>query len=271
MEITKVDEKTFVTDSLSCQSNGVFPLFEDENIFFSRHLKIKRNSRVLDLGTGSGILAISASEKSKLVCATDINERALMFAEFNAYLNNAENKISLVKSDLFQKVNEQFDVVLMNLPFSITMPGCKRVFSANAGPDGMELTRRCYRKLSDHVKPNGIVQQISFSIGSKNGPVLFDLIKEYMNGRNVLVEYTKLYPPKDQRHFEYLQKMFPKKRLAEKLVSEYPYIFYVFMTIYFDRGNGINFVEKKTAVKFEQQAFSGSWEARLRRRVRMLR
>src|SRR6476646_7770124 len=56
------------------------------------HLTVRRPvERALDMGTGSGVQAILASRHSDHVVATDLNERALNFAAFNAVLNGVEN------------------------------------------------------------------------------------------------------------------------------------------------------------------------------------
>ncbi|WP_435298620.1 DUF7059 domain-containing protein [Timonella sp. A28] len=75
--------------------------------------------RVLDLGTGCGIQAIHASRHATHITATDISERALNYARFNAALNNIT--IDLRHGSLLEPVaNEKFDLVVSNPPFVIT-------------------------------------------------------------------------------------------------------------------------------------------------------
>lgn len=72
--------------------------------------------RVLDVGTGSGILAIAAAKLgAKEIIATDIDDAALEAAKENARRNQVEDKINFVKSDLLRQVKGQFDIVLSNL------------------------------------------------------------------------------------------------------------------------------------------------------------
>jgi ribosomal protein L11 methyltransferase len=72
--------------------------------------------RVLDVGTGSGILAIaSAKLGAKEVVATDIDDAALEAAQENAVRNGCIDLIRFVKSDLLRQVSAQFDIVLSNL------------------------------------------------------------------------------------------------------------------------------------------------------------
>src|SRR5580698_10281196 len=59
---------------------------------FLTRFSIRRHSRAtLDLGTGSGILSLGASKFSDTVVGTDLNQRAVSFASFNAKLNGVEN------------------------------------------------------------------------------------------------------------------------------------------------------------------------------------
>ena len=76
--------------------------------------------RALDLGTGSGIQALLLAAHVKDVTATDINARALSFAELNADLNGRQN-IRFMQGDLFAPVaGEEFDLIVSNPPFVIS-------------------------------------------------------------------------------------------------------------------------------------------------------
>jgi ribosomal protein L11 methyltransferase len=71
---------------------------------------------VLDVGTGSGILAIASVKLGAAsVVATDIDDAALEAAKENAKRNGVEGRIKFVKSDLLRQVEGQFDIVLSNL------------------------------------------------------------------------------------------------------------------------------------------------------------
>src|SRR5699024_11015949 len=75
--------------------------------------------RVLDLGCGGGIQALHASRHAEHVVATDLSERALAFAAFNAALNGIE--LELRHGSLLEPVaGESFDLVVSNPPFVIT-------------------------------------------------------------------------------------------------------------------------------------------------------
>lgn len=79
---------------------------------------VKRNprKRAIDLGTGSGVHAILASDHCLGVVSVDINPRALQFARFNGALNGIRN-IEFVQSDVFDSVEGTFDLILANPPY----------------------------------------------------------------------------------------------------------------------------------------------------------
>ena len=78
--------------------------------------------RVLDLGTGCGVQALHASRHARAVVATDVSERALGFARFNAGLNlGSTRRLDLRRGSLLDPVaGELFDLVVSNPPFVIT-------------------------------------------------------------------------------------------------------------------------------------------------------
>ncbi|MGO2754973.1 MAG: DUF7059 domain-containing protein [Brachybacterium alimentarium] len=75
--------------------------------------------RVLDLGCGGGIQALHAARHADHVVATDLSDRALAFAAFNAALN--ETELELRQGSLLDPVEtETFDLIVSNPPFVIT-------------------------------------------------------------------------------------------------------------------------------------------------------
>jgi len=124
------------------------------------------NGSVLDIGCGSGAIAIAvATERRDLnVTAVDISADALQLAQENAGANNAEN-IRFIQSDLFSGVgNGKFDLIGANLPYVteeeyLTLPGEVRDFepklALTAPDDGLQLILKTIDALAEHLNPHG--------------------------------------------------------------------------------------------------------------------
>ncbi len=126
---------------------------------FLARFSIRRHSRAtLDLGTGGGILSLGAAKFSDTVVGTDLNERAVAFAAFNARLNGVEN-VEFVSGDLFAPVaNRRFDLILSNPPFFIT-PQQGYLFCDNSMElDG--LCRRLVKEAPEYLNEDGYMQML---------------------------------------------------------------------------------------------------------------
>jgi methylase of polypeptide subunit release factors len=126
---------------------------------FLTRFSIRRHSRAtLDLGTGSGILSLSASKFSDTVVGTDLNERAISFASFNAKLNGVEN-FEVKVGDCFAPVEGRtFDLILSNPPFFIT-PQQGYMFCDNPMElDG--LCRRLVKEVPAYLNEGGYMEML---------------------------------------------------------------------------------------------------------------
>ncbi|MCL2594639.1 MAG: methyltransferase [Promicromonosporaceae bacterium] len=123
--------------------------------------------RVLDLGTGCGIQALHAARYAEHVVATDISERALAFARFNAALNLGDDaaKLDLRLGSMLEPVaGEQFDLVVSNPPFVIT-PRAEVMAKAlgefeyrDGGQAGDELICDLIASVGKVLAPGGVAQ-----------------------------------------------------------------------------------------------------------------
>lgn len=79
----------------------------------------KSSVRVLDIGTGSGCLAVEIAKNPAVqdIVAVDICKNALDTAEKNAIYHKVKHKIKFVHSDLFSKIDEKFDIIVSNPPY----------------------------------------------------------------------------------------------------------------------------------------------------------
>ena len=109
-------------------------------------------ARVLDVGTGSGLLAIFAARYAEQVIATDINPEAVRCAQVNVLAHHLEQKIETRVGDLFEPVRgERFEVILFNPPYFRGRPRDL----ADAAWRSPDVFDRFLRELPAHLTPNG--------------------------------------------------------------------------------------------------------------------
>ncbi len=92
----------------------VSPPYNTTYIILNEILKIKNIKNALDMGTGTGIIAIELAKRSFDVTATDISNKAVRLAMLNIKENNV--KVNIFQSDLFDKVSGKFDLIVFNSP-----------------------------------------------------------------------------------------------------------------------------------------------------------
>lgn len=91
----------------------------EDSFLFAENLKVNACDRVLDMGTGCGILGILAVKNAREVIAVDVNPYAVQCAKQNAVLNCVRDKMTFLQGDLFTafRQNEEFDSILFNAPY----------------------------------------------------------------------------------------------------------------------------------------------------------
>ena len=113
----------------------------------------------LDLGTGSGVLALHLAEQADAVTVTDLSQRALRFAATNAALNGVEWEI--LSGDLVEPVaGRRFDRVVSNPPF-ITGPGATDFTYRDSGRAGDGVCAELAAAASSLLNPGGTMQYLA--------------------------------------------------------------------------------------------------------------
>ena len=158
----------------------------DTEILVERAIEIvKKNNynSVLDIGTGSGAIAVSIAKYTNThVDAVDISEGALKTAIENGS-NNGVN-VNFFKSDLFSEVNEKYDIILSNPPYiekdviETLEPDVKDyepLSALDGGNDGLDFYRRIINDIDSYLNKNGCV---IFEIGYNQGDKVSKLLSE---------------------------------------------------------------------------------------------
>ncbi len=123
----------------------------DDSRMLENQVKIFAKGKVLDMGTGCGIQALAALEKTNYVEACDINEEAVEVVKSKG--------VNAYKSDLFENVKGKFDVIIFNSPY---LPLDKdedeesRVITTG-GQNGYEIIERFLKEAKNYLNENGII------------------------------------------------------------------------------------------------------------------
>jgi release factor glutamine methyltransferase len=133
-----------------------------------KFLAIRPNSRVLDIGTGSGAIAIAiaANAPNVQIKAIDISQEALEVARRNAIRHRCTDRLDLIAADLFSDDASRFDLIVSNPPyvadgdFETLQPEIRlhepRV-ALTFGTDGLDMYRRIAAASRARLTPEGAV------------------------------------------------------------------------------------------------------------------
>lgn len=152
-----VDERVLVPRS---------PIAELIQNYFQPWL-VEEPQRILDMCTGSGCIGIACAYafEGADVAAADLSADALAVAERNRGGHQLQDRLTLIESDLFDKVEGQFDLIVSNPPYvdfedmSILAEEYKNEpqMGLESGKDGLDATRVILAKAKQHLSPNGIL------------------------------------------------------------------------------------------------------------------
>ena len=142
----------------------------------------KDNLKVLDIGTGSGAIALVLAKNRPdwSVTAADISQDALELATENANVQNLN--LSFIKSDCFSKISSKYDIIVSNPPYisredqeevGLNVLHSEPHLALFADEDGLAIYRRIAESSKDYLNDGG---KIYLEIGYKQGqsvPALF--------------------------------------------------------------------------------------------------
>ena len=122
---------------------------------------------VLDLGTGSGHLAVVAALAGASATAVDVSRRALLSVRLNAVLNGVH--VTALRGDLFAPVaGRRFDVIVSNPPYlphpDENLPDRGLARAIDAGPQGRAFLDRICAEVGEHLNPGGVLLLVHSSV-----------------------------------------------------------------------------------------------------------
>lgn len=134
-------------------------------------------TRVADIGTGSGAIAIALANQipELAITAVDSSSSALEVARANAALCHLDDRVEFLQNDLLDGVSEKFDLILANLPYipSSTVNELAVIkheprSALDGGPDGISIIERLIKTSKKNLALNGcIILEIQYNQGNR--------------------------------------------------------------------------------------------------------
>lgn len=139
----------------------------EDSYLLQKYVKEYAWGRVLDVGTGSGIQALSALRKPEVrdIVALDINPEAVQHLQQTVQQQRLR-KLEVLQSDLFENVQGAFNTIIFNPPYLPQDKGIKDA-SIYGGEKGWETAERFFKGVSAHLFPDGLVLFLFSSLTNK--------------------------------------------------------------------------------------------------------
>jgi release factor glutamine methyltransferase len=142
-------------------------------------------SAILDVGTGSGVIALSLAAKfpEAKVHAIDVSEDALALAKENAARIGLNKRVRFSKNSLLENFDERFDIIVANLPY-VSMQDRQSLSrevlhdpeaALFGGERGDEMVRKLIEQAPEHLQSNGL---LALEIGLGQNEALSELFAQ---------------------------------------------------------------------------------------------
>ncbi len=191
---------------INVNENVLIPRYETE-LLVEKTIKyinkiFNKKISILDIGTGSGCISIALSkETNSNLTACDISNKALELALSNSKLNNCN--INIIKSDLFENINDNFDVIISNPPYIDNNEKIMDMVdkyepheALYAKDNGLYYYKEILKNAKKHLNDKFM---IAFEIGWWQGNLIKSIAETYFKNSKILIE--KDYTDRDRYLF----------------------------------------------------------------------
>lgn len=180
-----VGNVNFYGNEIKVNKNVLIPRFETEELveYTISYIKkmFKEKINIIDLGTGSGCIAITLKKKiNSNVSAIDISKEALEVARENAKKNKVE--INFIQNDMLDNISDKFDVIISNPPYISKNEEIQDIVRKNepslalyADNEGLYYYEKIIKQSKKNLKEKFI---IAFEIGYMQGDKIKKLAEQ---------------------------------------------------------------------------------------------
>lgn len=186
----------FYGNIIKVNHDVLIPRFETEELleksinYINKYFK---NPKILDIGTGSGCIAITLKKEipNSIVDASDISLKALKIAKENTLNNKVD--INLIQSNIFENINKKYDVLISNPPYIdindteiMDIVKNNEPHSALYAPNkGLFFYEEILKNSKNYLNKKSF---IAFEIGYKQGDKIKKIALKYYPNSNIVIE-----------------------------------------------------------------------------------
>ncbi|MDO5569291.1 MAG: peptide chain release factor N(5)-glutamine methyltransferase [bacterium] len=187
---------SFYGYKINVNKDVLIPRFETEELIYYTLKYIKNNFldniSILDIGTGSGAIAITLKHllPNSTIDAIDISTDALEIATNNAKLNNTS--INFFKSDIFSNVKKKYNLIISNPPYIGYNEQIMDIVKDNephialfAKNNGLYYYEQILKNINNHLEDKYL---IAFEIGCKQGLSIIKIANNYLPSANIIIK-----------------------------------------------------------------------------------
>ena len=186
----------FYGNIIKVNHDVLIPRFETEELleksinYINKYFK---NPKILDIGTGSGCIAITLKKEipNSIVDASDISLKALKIAKENTLNNKVD--INLIQSNIFENINKKYDVLISNPPYIdindteiMDIVKNNEPHSALYAPNkGLFFYKEILKNSKNYLNEKSF---IAFEIGYKQAYEIKEIVLKYYPNSNIVIE-----------------------------------------------------------------------------------
>ena len=160
---------------------------EEDSYLLNKYVRKYVHGKVLDMGTGTGIQALSALENTEDVLAVDINEEAVEYVK--------KKGVNVIQSDLFSNVKEKFDWIIFNppyLPSDEDEPEDSKQ-ATTGGEKGDEVLLKFLKEAKKHLNVDGKILVLISSLTGEPEKLFESFEYKCLESENLFMEKISVY------------------------------------------------------------------------------